>query len=118
MKQLLFNILLIVGSALLFIQCAKLFSKGGKISGHPSQISPVNNKQNKHSTGTMAASNTINRNTGYKNETIIPFFNNPVPYKVTVKINAHRILYNPYIFYNSYFNLSGYDIVNKYGLER
>ena len=110
MKQLLLNILFIVGSALIFIQGAKLFTNGGKISGNQSVISSNNNStHSKHNKATVPAITTKSMISGNKNGAFVPFFkNSALPYSIMVKINT---------FYNPYLNLNDYGLVGKYAGE-
>jgi len=81
MKQLLVKILFIVGSALIYVQCVKVFIAGDKISS-PQSIISKNINQDKHNT--QAA--TIIK-TGFKIQGLF--------YNMISKINSTPIFYNP-----------------------
>jgi hypothetical protein len=111
MKQLLLYFLYFVGSALLLIQCAKMFPSKDGFSKYPPIDNTktdfaINNKQKKAS---LRISNISAFKSGLKQKIITPFFKNSVfPYKMMIYHNYRSLFYNPYI------SLNNYDLVSKY----
>jgi hypothetical protein len=111
MKQLLLYFLFFVGSALLFIQCAKMFPSKDKFLKHPQKDNTktdfaINNNQQKASLPTL---NISAFKSGFKQKIITPFFKNSVsPYKMMIYDNYHSLFYSPYV------SLNDYGLPNKY----
>jgi hypothetical protein len=111
MKQLLLYFLVFVGSALLLIQCAKMFpSKDGFSKYLPKENTKtavaINNKQDNASS---PIHNISTLKSGFKHSVITPFFKNSVfPYKTLIYNNFHSLFNNPYI------SLNNYDLAHKY----
>jgi hypothetical protein len=111
MKQLLLYFLFFVGSALLLIQCAKMFpSKDGFLKYQPKENTKtdvaINNKQDNAS---LPIFNISTFKSGLKHRIITPFFKNSVfPYKMMIYDNYRSLIYNPYL------SLNNYDLANKY----
>jgi len=111
MKQLLLYFLFFVGSALLFIQCAKMFpSKDGFLKYQPKENTKtditINNKQ---ANASLPILNISTFKLGFKHRIITPFFKNSVfPYKMMIYENYRSLFYNPYI------SLNNYGLPNKY----
>ena len=111
MKQLLLYFLFFVGSALLLIQCAKIFpSNDGFLKYQPKGNTKIGvaikNKQNSTS---LSAFDVSTFKSGFKHRIITPFFKNSVfPYKMMIYHNYRSLLYNPYL------SLNNYDFANKY----
>ncbi len=111
MKQLLLYFLFFIGSALLFIQCAKMFPSKDKFSKHPPKDNTKtdfanNNKQNNAS---LAIFNVSTFKSGFKHRIIAPFFKNSVfPYKIMIYDNYRSL------FYNSQISFNDYGLPNKY----
>ena len=101
MKQLLFNFLFFVAAAFVFIQCARFFPSNEKTLQH--QL-----LQNKTSAITIAngnkfATNILKNRNNLKSAALVPFIHNgSVPYRMMMKINGHRIFYNPYTLFKDY----------------
>jgi len=86
MKQLLVKILFIFGSALIYVQCVKVFIAGDKISSPQSAISR-DIHPNKHNTKAAIIINAVSMNTGFKIQGLF--------YNMISKINSTPIFYNP-----------------------
>jgi len=111
MKQLLLYFLFFVGSALLLIQCAKMFPSKDGFPKHPPIDNTktdfaINNIQKKAS---LRIFNISAFKSGLKQKIIIPFFKNSVfPYKMMIYDNYRSLFYSPYI------SLNNYGLPNKY----
>ena len=111
MKQLLLYFLFFVGSALLLIQCAKMFPSRDTFSKYQPKENTktdvaINNKQNNAS---LSIFNVSTFKSGFKHRIITPFFKNSVfPYKTLIYNNFHSLFNNPYI------SLNNYDLAHKY----
>jgi len=100
MKQLLLYFLFFVGSALLFIQCAKMFpSKDGFLKYQPKENTKtditINNKQ---ANASLPILNISTFKLGFKHRII----------KMMIYENYRSLFYNPYI------SLNNYGLPNKY----
>jgi len=111
MKQLLLYFLFFVGSAIIFIQCAKLFPTTDKLSKRQPQ------SQNKtdftsyitKNNSTLLQSNASAFKFSFKNRVIKPlFYGSFFPYNMMVFIDNHPLLYNRYV------SLHYYDIITDY----
>lgn len=110
MKRLLLYFLFFVGSALLLIQCAKMFPSKDGFSKYPSKENTktdvaINNKQNNAS---LPVFNVSTFKSSFKHRIITPIFKNSVfPYKMMIYNNYRSLFYNPYL------SLNDYDLANK-----
>ena len=101
MKQLLLNFLFFVAAAFVFIQCARFFPSDEKASQHrllQNKTSAIN-----IANGNKTAINLLKKGSTIKTTSLVPFVNDAsVPYRMMMKINGHRIFYNPYILLKDY----------------
>jgi len=105
MKLLLLNFLFFVGSAIVFIQCAKMFPTTDKSSKHQPAGQTIINRANvnKPNDAALGINNTSTFKFNIKNRVITPFFNNSgFPYNMMAYFNYHSLFYNPYISFNYY----------------
>jgi hypothetical protein len=109
MKQLLLNSLFIAGSAIIYIQGAKLLTMNNKVSGHKSS-GPANLKhtvKKQHKTIGSVISAAL-METDFKDRALALFFN-----KSPLLHNAMSNAYNETLVYNPYINFTYYDLILK-----
>jgi hypothetical protein len=114
MKQLLLNFLFFVGSAIILVQCAKLFPTTDKSSKQQSQnqakidytiFSRQTNAALAFTNTALAVTNAASFKFSFKNKQVRPLFNNSgFPYNMMAFINYHSLFYRPYMSLN-YFGL-------------
>ena len=111
MKQLLLYFLFFVGSAIFFVQCAKLFPTNDKLSKRQPQSQTKTDFASyiSLSNSTLFPSNASAFKFSFKNRVITPlFYGSFFPYNMMVFIDSHPLLYNRYV--SSHY----YDIVRNY----